>query len=78
MYNFAIYCYIITMASFIILTHHRRIFYICVSHSSPYSKKRIVHDPDAYYPSIDDGATGMRFIDACYESDQSGNCWVTV
>lgn len=32
----------------------------------------------AYYPSIDDGAAGMRFIDACFESDRSGNCWVTV
>ena len=35
-------------------------------------------DTAAYYPSIDDGAAGMRFIDACYESDQSGNCWVAV
>ena len=32
-------------------------------------------DANAYYPSIDDGVRGMRFIDACCESDRAGGVW---
>lgn len=30
------------------------------------------------HPTIDDGLAGMRFVDACYESDQKGGVWVNV
>lgn len=32
----------------------------------------------AYYPSIEDGLRGMRFIDACCESDSRGAVWTPV
>jgi predicted dehydrogenase len=32
----------------------------------------------AFYPTVDDGLKGMRFIDACIESHRSGNVWVNV
>lgn len=30
------------------------------------------------YATIDDGLTGMKFIHACVESNQNGNCWVSL
>lgn len=30
------------------------------------------------YPTIDDGLAGLRFVDACYQSDQQGGVWVSV
>lgn len=31
---------------------------------------------DFRYPTIDDGIAGLRFVDACLESDAGGNIWV--
>ena len=35
-------------------------------------------EENAYYPSIEDGVRGMRFIDACLESDQKQGIWITL
>ena len=35
-------------------------------------------DEGAWYPSIDDGVRGMRFIDACCRSDEAQGAWMTV
>lgn len=36
-------------------------------------------DPgDFRYPDIDEGVAGLRFVDACLESDAKGNCWVNM
>lgn len=33
--------------------------------------------PESYtYPTIDDGITGLKFVNACVESDTNGNVWV--
>lgn len=30
------------------------------------------------HPTIEDGLAGIRFVEACYQSDQQGNVWVAV
>ena len=31
-----------------------------------------------HYPDIDDGIWGVRFVDACVESNEKGNIWITL
>ena len=30
------------------------------------------------YPDIEDGINGVRFVDACVESNANGNVWVEI
>lgn len=40
-------------------------------------KKGADVDPgDFRHPTVDDGVAGLRFVDACLKSEQSGNIWV--
>ena len=33
---------------------------------------------DYRYPTLDDGLAGIRFVQACLESDHNGNTWVSL
>jgi hypothetical protein len=40
--------------------------------------RRAGEETDAVYPTFEDGAKGVRFIDACLKSHSLGNVWVDV
>lgn len=40
--------------------------------------KGCVPQPEIVHPTIEDGINGLRFVDACLQSNAQGNCWVTV
>jgi predicted dehydrogenase len=40
--------------------------------------RRAGRKSSAFYPTVEDGVKGVRFIDACIESHRRGNIWVNV